>query len=91
LVDAARDAAVPRSRDALHPSRPGEEAIVIYDTPLLFVGLTAYDTQRIKEMYLAEDAPELAQKNAILGALSLDLAFVNLVLLLQLFGTRREE
>src|SRR3984893_16289196 len=58
---------------------------------LLFVGLTAYDTQRIKEMYLESDTVEIAGKKAVLGALALYLDFINLfMMLLQLFGQRRE-
>jgi uncharacterized protein len=38
---------------------------------IVFVGLTAYDTQRIKEMYLGFDTGEVAGKKAILGALAL--------------------
>jgi uncharacterized protein len=58
---------------------------------ILFVGLTAYDTQRIKAMYLESDMEELAGKKAVLGALALYLDFINLfMMLLQLFGQRRE-
>jgi uncharacterized protein len=58
---------------------------------IVFVGLTAYDTQRIKEMYLESDADEIAGKKAVLGALALYLDFINLfMLLLQLFGQRRQ-
>jgi FtsH-binding integral membrane protein len=58
---------------------------------IVFVGLTAYDTQRIKEMYLESDTVEVAGKKAVLGALALYLDFINLfMLLLQLFGQRRE-
>src|SRR3954468_20177251 len=58
---------------------------------LVFVGLTAYDTQRIKEMYLESDTVEVAGKKAVLGALALYLDFINLfMLLLQLFGQRRQ-
>jgi FtsH-binding integral membrane protein len=58
---------------------------------LVFVGLTAYDTQRIKEMYWAYDDGEIAGKKAIMGALQLYLDFINLfMLLLQFFGTRRD-
>jgi hypothetical protein len=58
---------------------------------IVFVGLTAYDTQRIKEMYLDSDTDEVAGKKAILGALALYLDFINLfMLLLQLFGQRRQ-
>jgi hypothetical protein len=58
---------------------------------IVFVGLTAYDTQRIKEMYLESDTPEIAGKKAVLGALALYLDFINLfMMLLQLFGQRRQ-
>ena len=58
----------------------------------MFTGLTAYDTQRIKEMYLESDADEVEGKKAILGALALYLDFINLfMLLVQLFGQRRQE
>jgi FtsH-binding integral membrane protein len=58
---------------------------------IVFVGLTAYDTQRIKEIYLASDTAEIAGKKAVLGALALYLDFINLfMMLLQLFGQRRE-
>jgi FtsH-binding integral membrane protein len=58
---------------------------------IVFVGLTAYDTQRIKGMYLESDSGEIAEKKAVLGALALYLDFINLfMLLLQLFGQRRE-
>ena len=56
---------------------------------LVFAGLTAYDTQRIKEMYFEGDSTEAAGKKAIMGALSLYLNFLNMFLmLLQLFGNR---
>jgi hypothetical protein len=57
---------------------------------LIFVGLTAYDTQKIKEMFLmAPDAGEATQKYAVLGALTLYLDFINLFLyLLRFFGKR---
>jgi FtsH-binding integral membrane protein len=55
------------------------------------VGLTAYDTQRIKEIYLESDTIATAGKKAIIGALTLYLDFINLFLmLLQLSGERRE-
>jgi uncharacterized protein len=58
---------------------------------LVFVGLTAYDTQQIKEMYLEGEEAGLATKKSIMGALRLYLDFINLfLLLLQLFGARRE-
>ncbi|WP_299375786.1 Bax inhibitor-1/YccA family protein [uncultured Kiloniella sp.] len=56
---------------------------------LIFAGLTAYDTQRIKLMYMESDHSEVAQKKSIMGALSLYLNFLNMFLfLLQLFGNR---
>jgi FtsH-binding integral membrane protein len=58
---------------------------------LVFTGLTAFDTQRIKEMYYELDAADVATRKAIMGALSLYLNFINMfVLLLNLFGTTRE-
>ena len=57
---------------------------------LIFVGLTAYDTQKIKNMYMAYDSAEVAAKKAIMGALTLYLDFINLfIMLLRLFGQRR--
>ncbi|MCZ6522773.1 MAG: Bax inhibitor-1/YccA family protein [Alphaproteobacteria bacterium] len=57
---------------------------------LIFVGLTAYDTQVIKEMYSRADDSEVAGKKAIMGALRLYLDFINLfIMLLRLFGVRR--
>ena len=58
---------------------------------IVFVGLTAYDTQRIKEMYLESDSKKVAGKKAIMGAPALYLDFINLFMLLQLFGQRRQE
>jgi FtsH-binding integral membrane protein len=57
---------------------------------LIFVGLTAYDTQKIKNMYLVSDSGELMGKKAVMGALTLYLDFINLfIMLLRLFGQRR--
>jgi len=56
---------------------------------LVFAGLTAYDTQRIKEMYFDQDDVSVMGRKAIMGALQLYLDFINLFLfLLQLFGNR---
>lgn len=68
----------------------GLQLIVSYIGVLVFVGLTAYDSQKIKQMLMATDgAGETAQKLALLGALSLYLDFVNLFLyLLRIFGKR---
>ena len=69
--------------------------IVSYVGVLVFVGLTAYDTQEIKNMALSQpgdiDAGAV-RKGAILGALKLYLDFINLFLmLLRIFGSGRDE
>jgi len=67
--------------------------IISYIGVFVFVGLTAYDTQKIKNMALTQPADLEAgavRKGAILGALSLYLDFINLFLmLLRIFGARR--
>ena len=56
---------------------------------LLFAGLTAWDTQKIKSMYMAGDSREVAQKKSIHGALSLYLDFINMfIFMLRLLGNR---
>jgi len=56
---------------------------------IVFTGLTAYDTQKIKEMYMEADDAAVMGRKAIMGALSLYLDFINLFLsLLRLFGNR---
>ena len=58
---------------------------------IVFTGLTAWDTQRIKEMYVENLDAELAGKTAVLGALTLYLDFINLfMILLQFMGQRRD-
>lgn len=58
---------------------------------LVFTGLTAYDTQRIKEQYVEGLDHGTAGKTALMGALSLYLNFINLfMMLIQLLGNRRE-
>jgi len=58
---------------------------------IVFIGLTAWDTQRLKEMYVAYDDGQVASKKAIMGALTLYLDFINLfIMLLQLVGVRRD-
>jgi uncharacterized protein len=58
---------------------------------VVFVGLTAWDTQSIKEMYYEGDGHEVAGKKAVMGALRLYLDFVNLfMMLIQLLGVRRD-
>ena len=68
----------------------GLTMILSYVGVLIFVGLTAYDTQKIKQMLMqAPDASEGAQKMALLGALTLYLDFINLfIYLLRIFGKR---
>ena len=57
---------------------------------VVFAGLTAWDTQKIKEMYGPYDDGTVAGRKAVMGALSLYLDFINLFLmLLRLFGDRR--
>lgn len=66
--------------------------IISYVGVLIFVGLTAYDTQKIKQMMLtAPDVSEHTQKYALLGALTLYLDFINLFLmLLRILGSNRD-
>ena len=57
---------------------------------LIFTGLTAYDTQTLKEMYVEGENGEIQVKKAIMGALRLYLDFLNLfIMLLMLLGNRR--
>ena len=59
---------------------------------IVFVGLTAYDTQRIKESYSVHMSGAMATKSAIHGALRLYLDFINLfIMLIQLLGVARSE
>jgi hypothetical protein len=58
---------------------------------LVFTGLTAWDTQRIKELYNALDDSEVYGKKALMGALTLYLDFINLfIMLMQILGNRRD-
>jgi FtsH-binding integral membrane protein len=57
---------------------------------LIFAGLTAWDTQKIKEMYSVNDDGTIAGRKAVMGALTLYLDFINLFLfLLRFMGDRR--
>ncbi len=57
---------------------------------LIFVGLTAYDTQRIKQSYYHTTDSEMLAKMAVMGALNLYLDFINLfIMLLRFFGERK--
>ena len=70
----------------------GLQTVTSYLGVLIFVGLTAYDSQKIKHMlYEQEVADEGAQKLALIGALTLYLDFINLFLyLLRIMGSRRD-
>ncbi len=65
--------------------------VISYAGVLIFIGLTAYDTQKIKEMnILGNEGTEEDTKEAIRGALKLYLDFINLfIMLLRIMGTRR--
>ena len=68
------------------------DLIISYVGVLLFVGLTAYDSQKIKQMLSGEDIEvnETTQKIALMGALTLYLDFINLFLyLLRILGDRK--
>lgn len=69
-------------------------AIISYIGVIVFVGLTAYDTQKLKEMALTQPADitgAMVRKGAIMGALTLYLDFINLFLmLLRIFGSSRD-
>ena len=68
----------------------GFDLIISYVGVLIFVGLTAYDSQKIKQMLeMAPDTSEASQKLALVGALSLYLDFINLfIYLLRILGKR---
>jgi FtsH-binding integral membrane protein len=75
--------------NAFFPSGPMTLAISAIGV-LLFAGLTAYDTQKIKSMYFYVGGTEFAAKSALMGALTLYLDFINLFLfLLRFMGDRR--
>lgn len=67
--------------------------VITYLGVLIFVGLTAYDTQKIKNMNIIGNAgTEEDRKESIIGALTLYLDFINLFLmLLQIFGDKRKD
>src|SRR5262245_12414776 len=57
---------------------------------LIFAGMTAWDTQRIKEMYDPMEDGTVAGRKAVMGALKLYLNFINLfIFMLRIFGNRR--
>ena len=69
------------------------QMIISYIGVIVFVGLTSYDTQKLKNMSLtmpADATGSMVRKGAIMGALTLYLDFINLfIMLLHLFGDRR--
>jgi uncharacterized protein len=67
--------------------------VITYIGVIIFVGLTAYDTQKIKNMnIIGNEGTEEGKKEAIIGALTLYLDFINLFLmLLRIFGNRRSD
>ena len=71
---------------------PGFDYILSYIGVAIFIGLTAWDSQKIKQMLLMQpDMSEGAQKLALLGSLTLYLDFINLFLyLLRIFGSNRD-
>ncbi len=73
---------------------PGMNMIISYIGVVVFVGLTAYDTQKLKQMALTQPdnaSGAMVRKGAIMGALALYLDFINLfIMLLQIFGVSRD-
>ncbi len=69
---------------------PGLEFAISAIGVLIFAGLTAWDTQKIKEMYDVNDDGTITGRQAVMGALTLYLDFINLFLfLLRFLGDRR--
>ncbi len=72
----------------------GLQNILSFVTVLIFVGLTAYDTQKIKNFYYQANNldPETSKKFAIMGSFSLYLDFINIFIhLIRFFGVRRSD
>jgi hypothetical protein len=68
----------------------GLEFVISAAGVLIFAGLTAYDTQKVKEMYDPMEDGTIVGRKAVMGALTLYLDFINLFLfMLRLFGDRR--
>ncbi|MBW7948905.1 MAG: Bax inhibitor-1/YccA family protein [Pseudorhodoplanes sp.] len=68
----------------------GLEFVISVAGVMVFAGMTAWDTQKIKEMYDVQDDGTVAGRKAVMGALQLYLDFINLFLfLLRLLGDRR--
>ena len=70
----------------------GLQLVMSFVVPVIFAGLTAYETQQIKSWYYESDAGEMTQRKAIFGAFMLYGSFVTMfVWILQLVGVAREE
>jgi FtsH-binding integral membrane protein len=68
----------------------GFDWIISLVTVVVFTGLTAWDSQKLQRLFIAEEGSETYTKQAIFGALQLYLDFINLFLaLLRLFGNRK--
>lgn len=69
---------------------PGLYYAISIISVIAFTALTAYDTQKIRQMYYEKDSGDTASRKAIAGALSLYMDFINIfIALLRLFGDRR--
>ena len=85
----------PDRPDHRHAGQPvpqvhGLEFVISIAGVLIFAGLTAYDTQKIKEMYVRPTDGTVVGRKAVMGALTLYLDFINLFLfLLRFLGDRR--
>ena len=69
---------------------PGMDFALSILTVIIFTGLTAYDTQKIRQIYSSSDTYDTATRKAVVSALNLYMDFINMFLaLLRLFGDRR--
>lgn len=69
---------------------PGLYYAISFLSVIAFTVLTAYDTQKIRQMYYEQDSSDTMTKKAVAGALSLYMDFINIfIALLRLFGDRR--
>ena len=64
--------------------------VISYIGIAIFVGLTAYDTQKIRTMYLSGDSEDIITRKAVIGAVELYMDFINLfIYLLRVMGDRK--
>lgn len=69
---------------------PGMSYAISFLAVIAFTALTAYDTQKIRQLYVSADGGEMSTKKAVSGALNLYMDFINIfIALLNLFGERR--